>query len=176
MLLGQRIEVLTPLLGEIMKSRQWMIVAAESCSGGQFASAITNISGSSEWFDSSVVSYSNRAKIEFLGVSRVLLQSEGAVSEACVKQMLNGIAIKPNFLAVATTGFAGPSGDSVGLVYIGWQLPGRKPECQKFLFKGRREQIIEQVVYHALRATILASLYEYDLQNLSYFLAIDVED
>lgn len=176
MLLGKRIEVLTPLLGKMMKSRQWMIVAAESCSGGQLASAITNISGSSEWFDSSVVSYSNRAKIHFLGVSRALLQSEGAVSEACAKQMLNGIAIKPNFLAVATTGFAGPSGDSVGLVYIAWQLPGRKPDCQNFLFKGSREQIIQQVVYNTLRAIILASLYEHDLKNLSYFLAIDVED
>ncbi len=176
MLLSQRIEILAPLLGEMMKSRQWMIVAAESCSGGQLASAITKISGSSAWFDSSVVSYSNRAKIHLLGVSRAVLQSEGAVSEACAKQMINGIARKPNFLAIATTGFAGPSGETVGLVYIAWQLPGEKPDGQKFLFKGSRQQIIQQVVYHALRSTILASLYEHDLQNLSYFLAIDVDE
>ena len=176
MLLSQRIEILAPLLGKMMKSRQWMIVAAESCSGGQLTSAITKISGSSEWFDSGVVSYSNRAKMHFLGVSPAVLQSEGAVSEACAKQMLNGIAVEPNFLAIATTGFAGPSGEMVGLVYIAWQLPGEKPDGQKFLFKGSREQIIQQVVYHALRSTILASLYAHELQHLSYFLAVDVDE
>ena len=83
-------------LGEILQQRGWIAATAESCTGGWIAKCITDIAGSSAWFDRGFVSYSNAAKQEMLGVDAAILEAEGAVSEAtAVDDLLTGRVQKP---------------------------------------------------------------------------------
>ena len=100
-------EVITELLAE----KGLKLAAAESCTGGLFAGAITSVPGSSLVFDRSFVTYSNEAKIEMLNVSRKTLNECGAVSEACALEMAKGALENSDAdIAVAVTGIAGPGG------------------------------------------------------------------
>jgi len=128
---------------------------AESCTGGQIASAFTAISGASSVFNGSVVSYSNEIKSKWLKVKEQTLIEYGAVSKECVEEMLNGI-IKMSVAdyAIAVSGIAGPSGGSkekpVGTVYIGLQTP-KKQEIFHCFFEGSREEIQKQATAFAIK-------------------------
>lgn len=130
-----------------------MIVTAESCTGGLVAGCLTEIPGCSDVFDRGFVTYSNRAKIQLLGVSKALLKEHGAVSEPVVRAMLEGALERSDAgLGVALTGIAGPpvndSDKSVGLVHI---AAGRKDgdcvhEKAEFGNLGRTEVRLASVV------------------------------
>ena len=113
------------LLGDALRARRWHLATAESCTGGLIAAACTEQAGSSDWFDCGVVTYSNQAKTELLGVDAVLIAEHGAVSQAVALAMASGALARCNAdLAVAVTGVAGPSGGSadkpVGTVWLAW--------------------------------------------------------
>lgn len=112
-------------LGDALTARGWMLVTAESCTGGGIAAAVTDIAGSSGWFERGFVTYSNAAKQELLGVPAGLLEQHGAVSEAVAVAMAEGaLAVTPGDVSVAVTGIAGPDGGTaekpVGTVWFGW--------------------------------------------------------
>jgi len=137
-----------------LKQKNLTIAIAESCTGGLIAHTLTNISGSSDYFDRGIVSYSNRAKIELLGVSERMLKENGAVSEQAARVMAEGIRIKSNVdIGIATTGIAGPTGGTkekpVGLVYIAIST-SKNTEVKKFLFSGNRLQNKENTCIAAL--------------------------
>jgi nicotinamide-nucleotide amidase len=180
MLLSKRIEKLIQHLSLHMMARGWMIAAAESCSGGMLAHCLTQISGSSNWFEFSVVSYSNFAKHLFLGVSQDILDNEGAVSASCAKQMAEGLMVKDNILGIAITGFAGPLGGSeqcpVGTVYLAWKIPQKNCIVERMCFTGERQEIAKQAVYYALRGAVLSSFRMQDYQRMHYFFALTLDD
>lgn len=118
------------------------IATAESCTGGLIAHTLTNISGSSNYFDRGIVSYSNTAKNELLDVSKELLEEYGAVSKFVAKEMAENIRkLSKVDIGLSTTGIAGPTGGSkekpIGLVYIGISTENYKI-VKKFFFKGNR--------------------------------------
>lgn len=126
----------------ILKKQQLKIVTAESCTGGLISHTLTNISGSSDYFDRGIVSYSNTAKTELLGVSEGLLEKYGAVSKQVAKAMAEGVRIRSSVdIGIATTGIAGPTGGTkekpVGLVYIAVSTSD-DTIVKKFQFSGKR--------------------------------------
>jgi len=131
---------------------------AESCTGGRLAAAFTSISGASEIFYGSVVSYSNEIKQSWLGVRQETLEQYGAVSAQCVEEMLKGISVLTNTIksdyAIAVSGIAGPTGGTdlkpVGTVYVGLRTPVGEEVFQCF-FHGDREQIQEQSTAFAIK-------------------------
>ena len=142
-------------VSERLMQAGWQLVTAESCTGGWVAKTCTDLPGSSGWFDSGVVSYSNLAKAKLLGVERATIAKFGAVSQETAAAMVRGIVSMPTLQAgLATTGIAGPSGGSddkpVGLVCFAWALPGRACVTEAVKFVGDREAIRRQSVLHAL--------------------------
>lgn len=112
------------LIGDILKKRKQSIAAAESCTGGLVSSLLTDVSGSSEYIFANFVTYSNEAKIKYLGVSKDTLEKYGAVSEQTARGMAEGLLkVSGCDFAIATTGIAGPTGGSpskpTGLMYLG---------------------------------------------------------
>src|SRR3954447_7413761 len=98
-------------VGELLFQRHWTVATAESCTGGLIAGAITDIAGSSGWFDRGFVTYSDAAKIEILGVRAETLAAHGAVSEETAREMAEGAVLKSQAdMAVSVTGVAGPDG------------------------------------------------------------------
>jgi nicotinamide-nucleotide amidase len=125
-----------------LKKHQVTIATAESCTGGLLAHTLTNISGSSEYFDCGVISYSNTAKIQLLGVPEQLLKKHGAVSKEVAVAMAEAIRHRTQVTyGLATTGIAGPSGGTkdkpVGLVYIALSTKN-SVVVKQFLFSGDR--------------------------------------
>lgn len=111
-------------VGKLLRDRGLRMSAAESCTGGLIANRITNIPGSSDYFDASFVVYSNEAKMSALGVSKATLERYGAVSEEVAIEMAQGCLTKSGSdIAISTTGIAGPGGATetkpVGMVCIG---------------------------------------------------------
>jgi len=103
------------LLGRALEARGWQAATAESCTAGLVAGAITDVAGSSGWFDRGFVTYSNDAKESMLGVSRALLAAHGAVSEETARAMVDGALARSRAdVAVAITGIAGPGGATPG--------------------------------------------------------------
>ena len=132
------------------------IATAESCTGGRIAQAITEIPGSSGWFDRGFVTYSNLAKQQMLGVSEQTLSEFGAVSDATIKEMLIG-SIKQSVAecAIAVSGIAGPGGGTpdkpVGTVYFGWiEKKSIIIQTSQQLFSGNRRDVRTQAVIYAL--------------------------
>jgi len=128
----------------LLKKQRLIIATAESCTGGLLAHTFTNVSGSSDYFDRGIVTYSNRAKIELLDIPDVLFKEHGAVSSEVAKAMANAIRTKSKVdMGIATTGIAGPTGGTkekpVGLVYIAVST-SEKTEAEKFQFSGDRLQ------------------------------------
>ncbi len=146
-------------LGDRLQQRgQWLAVA-ESCTGGLIAAQITDIPGASGWFDRGVVSYSNRAKTEVLGVPDALIAAHGAVSGQVAKAMAAGLRDRAAVdWTVAVTGIAGPGGGTpdkpVGTVWIGWAGPGGQVDAEHCLFSGDRTSVREQTVEKALTGLI----------------------
>ena len=122
-----------------LKEKGLTISAAESCTGGLFAKTVTDIPGASDVFDRSIVTYSNRAKVEELGVSEETLEKYGAVSEQTAREMAEGIArASGSDICVSVTGIAGPGGGTeekpVGLIYIGLAYKG-ETKVQKLMVR-----------------------------------------
>ena len=121
-------EALRRSAGEVARlllERKLMLVTAESCTGGFIAKVLTDLPGSSAWFDAGVVTYSYEAKEALLGVNPRTLERTGAVSEETVLEMVSGALARFGAgAAVAVTGIAGPGGGTegkpVGTVWIGW--------------------------------------------------------
>ncbi|HEY9166325.1 MAG TPA: competence/damage-inducible protein A [Candidatus Kryptonia bacterium] len=112
------------VVGNLLKEKGLTIAVAESCTGGYISHRITNISGSSAYFNRGIVSYSNDAKIKILGVPAELISSKGAVSEEVARAMADGVRrISGTDIGISVTGIAGPTGGTeekpVGLVYVG---------------------------------------------------------
>jgi len=142
-------------LGEQLRRNHDRLVTAESCSGGWVAKALTDVIGSSDWFDGGMVVYSYAAKQALLGVSAHTLEKHGAVSRETVLEMVSGaLRHSAASLAVALTGIAGPNGGSaekpVGMVWIGWKRRGGPSHAECFYFHGNREAIRRQAVAAAL--------------------------
>lgn len=141
-------------IGQQLLARQWRVGTAESCTGGMLAAAITDIAGSSGWFDEGLVTYANHSKQSLLGVPAETLATVGAVSQPVVEAMVAGVQARGSEVAVATSGIAGPDGGSadkpVGTVWFGWALPGQvHSECK--VFAGDRAEVREQATVFALR-------------------------
>jgi len=118
-------DTISSVVGKLLMDNQKNIATAESCTGGLLASLITDVSGSSNYFEGSVVSYSNESKMQLLGVRQVSLIEFGAVSKEVALQMAKGVAKKMNTkIGISTTGIAGPTGGSpekpVGTIWIGY--------------------------------------------------------
>ncbi|MCB9206873.1 MAG: competence/damage-inducible protein A [Ignavibacteriales bacterium] len=121
---GKDEQKLEEVVGKLLKDRGLTIAVAESCTGGLISSRITNVSGSSKYFERSMITYSNGAKVELLGIDEDLLVKYGAVSLEVARLMAEGIrAVSGTDIGIAATGIMGPSGATenkpVGLVYIG---------------------------------------------------------
>jgi PncC family amidohydrolase len=129
-------------LGQVLKERNWTICAAESCTGGLILSSLTDVSGSSAYVLGGIVTYSNQAKMQFVGVRESTLQAYGAVSEQTAIEMAIGVRQAFNAdLAISVTGIAGPGGGSpekpVGLVYIAVMLDD-EVYVRRYLWQGNR--------------------------------------
>ncbi len=150
---------LEELVGKLLKDRHCTVATAESCTGGKVASLITSVSGSSEYYKGSVVSYCNEVKADVLGVSRADLEKYGAVSSTVAEQMASGVRrlLKTDY-AVATTGIAGPTGGSdekpVGTVWIAVATP-TKVVSRKYVFGKDRSINIERFAASALSMLIV---------------------
>lgn len=142
-------------LGERLMARGWAVATAESCTGGWIAKAITDVTGSSGWFDRGFVTYSNAAKRELLGVRPETLERHGAVSEDTVREMAAGALARSRAdLAVAVSGIAGPEGGTeekpVGTVWVCWQRRGGDALVRVVPFDGDREAVRREAVRAAL--------------------------
>jgi nicotinamide-nucleotide amidase len=155
-------ELLEETIGKILTERNLRLSVAESCTGGFIASRITDISGSSNYFERGVVAYSNAAKVEILKVDEDVIQRFGAVSPEVAMQMAEGIrAISGADIGLSTTGILGPTGATynkpVGLVYIGY-CDEKVCYAKKFLFGNDRiinKQRASQAALEMLRRNLL---------------------
>lgn len=152
-----RAEIIAELADALVR-RGWYLACAESCTGGGIAAALTDLAGSSAWFDRGFVTYSNQAKREMLGVSARTLEHHGAVSRETVLEMAQGALGRSSArLAVAVSGIAGPGGGSpdkpVGTVWIAWAGPDGA-EAVRHLFPGDRRAVREATVDTALQGLL----------------------
>ena len=146
--------LLAQQLGDILQAKGWKITCAESCTGGGIGYAITEISGSSNWFERGFITYSNKAKESMLGVSAATLEQYGAVSAQTVQEMAAGSAkAAVADCAIAVSGIAGPDGGSadkpVGTVWFGFSI-GQILSEEKQVFSGDRFQVRQQAIDYAL--------------------------
>lgn len=154
------LQELAERLGAIMVARGGTTAIAESCTGGWIAKVVTDIAGSSAWFDRGFVTYTNAAKHELLNVPEATLAEHGAVSAATVEAMVAGaLTSSPGTdLAVATSGVAGPGGGTadkpVGLVWFAWARRGHAPVVRCIQFKGDRDSVRRAAVREALKGLI----------------------
>ena len=142
-------------VGECLLAHSWRLATAESCTGGWVAKTITDIAGSSDWFDRGFVTYSNASKQELLGVDTGLIEDHGAVSAPVVRAMTAGaLAHSRAEIALAVSGIAGPGGGSpekpVGTVWFAWGRTGRGSVTRRECFIGDREAVRAQAVRTAL--------------------------
>ncbi|MGA9343359.1 MAG: CinA family protein [Rhodanobacteraceae bacterium] len=142
-------------IAELLLTRRLTLVTAESCTGGWIAKVLTDIPGSSQWFDCGIVAYSYEAKEALLGVHPQIIEHSGAVSQETVVDMVSGaLARFGASVAVAVTGIAGPTGGTpekpVGTVWIGWKRRGGYARAEVFHFDGDREAVRRQTVAAAL--------------------------
>lgn len=152
----------TAAVGEIaalLLARGEWLATAESCTGGLVATCCTDLAGSSGWFERGVVSYSNRAKGELLDVPSELIERHGAVSEATVRAMAEGLLARaPVQHALSVSGIAGPGGGSeekpVGTVWIAWASRDRGTGARLHRFDGERSRIREQAALAALQGLL----------------------
>ncbi|XPV76685.1 MAG: CinA family protein [Desulfovibrio sp.] len=152
--LSRTILVRAEELGTKLRQRGWHVGTAESCTGGLVSAAFTDVSGASDWFWGTIVSYANEVKMGVLGVSEQTMIDHGAVSEPVVMQMAEGACKTLGVdLAVSLSGIAGPTGGTadkpVGTVWIGTHSPdGTVAKC--FHFDGDRTSVRQQSVLAAI--------------------------
>ena len=153
------LDALAQRVGQVLKTHYLMLVTAESCTGGWIAKTVTDIAGSSEWFDCGLAVYSYEAKQALLGVRPQTLEVHGAVSRETAVEMVSGALVHSGAsIAVAVTGIAGPGGGTsdkpVGTVWIGWKRRGGYPRAEVFHFDGNREAVRRQTVAAALQGLL----------------------
>jgi nicotinamide-nucleotide amidase len=147
---------------QVCRQRGIMLATAESCTGGMIIAALTDIAGSSAVVDRGLITYSDEAKMEMLGVSAATLQAHGAVSRETVLEMAAGALARSRAgLALAVTGIAGPGGGSpekpVGLVWFGVALKGGPVAAELNMFADNgRDFIRRETVKHALEIGLRA--------------------
>jgi nicotinamide-nucleotide amidase len=151
--------ILAARVGARLKDRGVKLTAAESCTGGWVAQAVTSVSGSSDWFERGFVTYSNEAKREMLGVRAETLDRFGAVSEETAREMaLGALAASRAQVAVAITGVAGPTGGTpakpVGMVCLAWASKESGVDTVTKHFPGDREAVRRQSVVCALEGVL----------------------
>jgi nicotinamide-nucleotide amidase len=149
------LRVLAERVGALLLSKQYRAATAESCTGGWVAKCLTDIAGSSRWFERGYVTYSNEAKQQQLNVPAEALLRYGAVSQPVVEHMAAGaLDLSGASLAVAITGIAGPDGGSadkpVGLVWFGLASQAAVPVARQHRFQGDREAVRRAAVATAL--------------------------
>jgi nicotinamide-nucleotide amidase len=145
----------------LLKGRR-IVATAESCTGGWIAKTLTDIAGSSQWFVEGFVTYSNKSKMQRLGVPRAILDKKGAVSEETVRAMAAGALRRTKAqVAVAVTGIAGPDGGvpgkPVGTVWLGWATRrggAIRVRTQLKHFRGDRESVRRKTVRLALQGLL----------------------
>ena len=145
-------------IGTRLAEKNLLLATAESCTGGGVAEAVTEISGSSVWFECGFITYSNSSKSELLGISPALIAQHGSVSEEIAAAMAEGaLANCEAHVAVSTTGIAGPlgavPGKPVGTICFAWSMNG-KTHTERVLFSGDRKSVRHQSVIHALRGLL----------------------
>lgn len=153
------LEALARRLGEALVDAGLLLATAESCTGGWVAKVVTDVPGSSGWFERGVITYSNAAKAELLGVPRALLEAHGAVSEPVARAMAEGaLAASRAHLAVAVSGIAGPGGGTpdkpVGTVWLAWAQRDGRLRTRRERFPGDREAVRRQTVRAALEGLL----------------------
>ncbi len=141
-LYGEGDQTIEAVVGEMLMKKGWRIAVAESCTGGLIASRITDVPGSSGYFERGIVAYSNRAKVELLGVPEGLIAAHGAVSAPVAEAMASGVRMRSNVdISLSVTGIAGPSGGTeekpVGLVFMGIST-AENTFSKKFQFGNER--------------------------------------
>lgn len=141
-------------VSHLLTKKEMTISTAESCTGGLIGHRLTNVPGSSSYFERGVITYSNQSKIEVLDVDNALIEEEGAVSEGVAIQMAEGIRKKAGTdIGLATTGIAGPGGGSeekpVGTVYMGFSSEAISKR-KKYQFSGNRWDVKKQTSEKAL--------------------------
>jgi nicotinamide-nucleotide amidase len=159
---GEGDVTLEEIVGELLRKKGWTLALAESCTGGYLGHRITRVAGSSAYFKSSIVSYSNESKIRFLGVKQATLERHGAVSRETALEMAEGALRETEAdVALSVTGIAGPSGGNaekpVGTVWMGISRRGQS-DARHFHFHGDRERVIlgsSQAALNILRLVLL---------------------
>ena len=152
-------------IGDCLIKRKWTLSIAESCTGGLVCDRITDVSGSSDYFEGGMITYSNESKAKHLGVPLDDIKKYGAVSPQVAKKMVQGVrkAFGTNF-GLSTTGVAGPTGGTkrapLGRVFIGL-ANGRKTWVWKEDFKGSRREIKEKATEKALKFFYEILVHEY---------------
>jgi nicotinamide-nucleotide amidase len=148
-------DTMEEVVGRELTKRGLMLAVAESCTGGLIGHRLTQVAGSSAYVDRAAVCYSNRAKMEMLGVSAELIAQRGAVSKEVAAAMARGIRERANVsVGLSVTGIAGPGGGTetkpVGLVYVGLDDGTDRPITQEFRFHGDRNVIKQRASQAAL--------------------------
>jgi len=140
--------------GELLKKRGWTLSVAESCTGGLISDRITNVPGSSNYFEGGMITYSNESKAKHLGIPLDYIRRYGAVSRQVAKKMAQGVrkALHTTF-GLSTTGVAGPTGGTkrspIGRVFIGI-ADGKRTWVRKLDLKGNRREIKEKAAQKSL--------------------------
>jgi nicotinamide-nucleotide amidase len=138
-------ETLSGVIGRMLREKKATVAVAESCTGGLISSLLTDVAGSSRYFERAVVAYSNRSKVTLLGVRPSTLRAKGAVSVEAAAEMAAGVRrLAGTKYGLSATGIAGPAGATrgkpVGLVYVGL-ASGRRAVAYEFRFPGGRERV-----------------------------------
>ncbi len=157
------VTTLVLLLAERLRALNWCMATAESCTGGGIGYYLTELAGASDWFAGGVLAYNNAAKQDVLGVSAQTLLTDGAVSEATVAQMADGVfRVMRADCAVSVSGIAGPSGGTadkpVGTVCFAWawrdEIGNTHVRTHRAQFIGNRSEVRMQTVLRALEGLI----------------------
>lgn len=160
---GEGDPTLSQVVGDLLRVKRTTLAIAESCTGGQIADLITDIPGSSDYFERGVVTYSNRSKMELLGVADATIRKHGAVSRECALEMARGVRMRSGTtLGLAVTGIAGPTGGTaekpVGTVYLALAWDGGE-RAEHFCFTRERKafkQLVSWTALDILRKYLLA--------------------
>ena len=147
---------ITQELARVLIKNNWHLSTAESCTGGMVAASITELAGSSEWFERGYVTYSNQSKSEDIDVSQNLIEQHGAVSDQVARAMALGAKQNSGSdLSLSITGIAGPTGGSpekpIGTVCFAWALANDQIVSETKHFEGNRQQIRQQACDFSLR-------------------------
>ena len=157
--MDKKIAVLASEMAALLADKKITVAVAESCTGGALCQALTDIPGSSNWFDRGFITYSNQAKVDMLGVSSTLLDQYSAVSFETARAMVEGVhGHSQAELAIAITGIAGPGGGTaekpVGTVFFGIGQKGQAVKIDKRRFKGDRGEVRARSVEFVLKALL----------------------